>query len=155
MYIQERIRPLESMGFGASGRLGRPGRLSQASIHQRAALTPQPSAPLLIGRISVDDAGIQERVPALPGMTTRRLQLSKPGGGGLASGGPRTTRLALSLSAEGPRGAPLLSPASASLLQERLDRMPTRGALCAASATETLQVRDPPALHTREPTLCP
>ena len=152
--IQERIRPIESMGFGTSGRLGRPGRLAQASTHHHAAPRPQPSAPVLIGRISVDDSGIQERVPALPGMSTRRLEPRKPGGAGSTSGGLKTTRLALASSAAGTHGAPLVSPAPSSLLKERLDRMPSRGALCAASAAETLQVRNPPAPHTREPTPC-
>ena len=60
MHVQERIRPLESMGFGVSGRLGRPGRPAQASIHQRAAPAQQPGASLMIGRIiSIDGAGIQ------------------------------------------------------------------------------------------------
>ena len=60
MYVQERIRPLESMGFGVSGRLGRPGGPAQASISQRAAPTQQPGASLMIGRIiSIDGAGIQ------------------------------------------------------------------------------------------------
>ena len=58
MYVQERIRPLESMGFGVSGRLGRPGRPAQASFHQRP--TQQPGASLTIGRlISIEGAGIQ------------------------------------------------------------------------------------------------
>ena len=95
----------------------------------------------------------QERVPALPGMSTRRLALRKPGSEKLTGQGPTTTRLALSPNAAGTRGALLVSPIPSPLLQERLDRMPNRGALYAASAAETLQVRNPAAPRTFEPSL--
>ena len=94
----------------------------------------------------------QERVPALPGMPTRRLALRKPGNERLASQGPTTTRLALSPSAAGTRGALLVSPTPSPLLQARFDRMPNRGTLFAASAAETLQARNPAAPRTCEPT---
>ena len=92
-------------------------------------------------------------MPALPGMSTRRLALRKPGSEKLTGQGPTTTRLALSPNAAGTRGALLVSPTPSPLLQERLDRMPNRSALFAASAGETLQVRNPAAPRTFEPSL--
>ena len=87
-------------------------------------------------------------------MSTRRLALRKTGSEKLTGQGPTATRLALSPSAAGTGGALLVSPTPSPLLRERLARMPNRGELFAASAAETLQVRNPAAPRTCELNLC-